>query len=75
MYKFTNGIIAYDEETAKGLIKAGYKLIEDKKISKPKKEKNIMYRIVEAEAGGEDAVGKMLVANVIINRYNDKFNS
>jgi len=33
-----------------------------------KKEKNILYRIVEAEAGGENISGRMLVANVIINR-------
>ena len=29
-----------------------------------------MLRIVEAEAGGEDRIGKLLVANVIINRVN-----
>ncbi len=32
------------------------------------KEKEILYRIVEAEAGGEDISGKMLVANVVLNR-------
>ncbi len=31
-----------------------------------------MLRIVEAEAGGEDRKGKLLVANVIINRVNDE---
>lgn len=31
-----------------------------------------MLRIVEAEAGGEDRIGKLLVANVIINRVNDE---
>lgn len=30
-----------------------------------------MLRIVEAEAGGEDRTGKLLVANVIINRVKD----
>ena len=30
-----------------------------------------MLRIVEAEAGGEDRTGKVLVANVIINRVED----
>ena len=30
-----------------------------------------MLRIVEAEAGGEDRTGKILVANVIINRVNN----
>ncbi len=39
-----------------------------------KKEKNILYRIVEAEAGGENVSGRMLVANVIINRVlSDEF--
>ena len=32
------------------------------------KEYNLLLRIVEAEAGGEDTTGKMLVANVIMNR-------
>lgn len=33
-----------------------------------------LLRIVEAEAGGEDIIGKMLVANVILNRVeNEKF--
>ena len=32
------------------------------------KEKNILYRIVEAEAGGEDISGRILVAHVVINR-------
>ena len=32
----------------------------------------ILMRIVEAEAGGEDRKGKLLVANVVINRVRDK---
>lgn len=36
------------------------------------KDKTILYRIVEAEAGGENISGKMLVANVVINRYLSK---
>lgn len=31
-----------------------------------------LLRIVEAEAGGEDRIGKILVANVILNRVMDK---
>lgn len=31
-----------------------------------------LLRIVEAEAGGEDIIGKMLVANVILNRVEDE---
>ena len=34
----------------------------------------ILERIVEAEAGGEDATGKLLVANVVLNRvHSDQF--
>lgn len=37
-------------------------------------EREILCRIVEAEAGGEDLNGKMLVAGVVLNRVeNDKF--
>ena len=37
-------------------------------------ELDILQRIVEAEAGGEDEEGKLLVANVVLNRVNsDKF--
>ena len=37
-------------------------------------ELDILHRIVEAEAGGEDEDGKLLVANVVLNRVNsDKF--
>ena len=38
------------------------------KIRLKNKEYNVLLRIVEAEAGGEDITGKMLVANVIMNR-------
>lgn len=35
---------------------------------------NVLLRIVEAEAGGEDIEGKLLVANVVLNRVeNEKF--
>lgn len=32
----------------------------------------VLLRIVEAEAGGEDAKGKILVANVVLNRVKDE---
>lgn len=35
-------------------------------------ELEVLQRIVEAEATGEDIYGKILVANVVINRVNDK---
>ena len=34
------------------------------------KDLDALYRIVEAEAGGEDQDGKLLVANVVLNRVN-----
>ena len=35
---------------------------------------NVLLKIVEAEAGGEDLTGKIMVANVILNRVNsDRF--
>lgn len=47
---------------------------EDKKyvIELTKDEKEILQRIVEAEATGEDIKGKILVANVIMNRVKDE---
>lgn len=48
--------------------------LEEKRIHLSEKETAILQRIVEAEATGEDIKGKMLVANVIMNRVNsDKF--
>ena len=38
-----------------------------------KKDKEILQRIVEAEATGEDIKGRILVANVILNRVNDDY--
>ena len=32
MYKFTNGIVVFDEKTRDDFIKAGYKLVNDKTI-------------------------------------------
>lgn len=41
---------------------------EKKKVKISEKDKNILLRIVEAEATGGDVKSKMLVANVILNR-------
>ncbi|MFA9463356.1 MAG: cell wall hydrolase [Velocimicrobium sp.] len=46
--------------------------IEESKIYLSKADTEILLRIVEAEATGEDIEGKMLVANVILNRVNSK---
>ena len=36
MYKFTNGIVVFDEKTRDDFIKAGYKLVEEEKIKEVK---------------------------------------
>ena len=36
MYKFTNGIVVFDEKTRDDFIKAGYKLVEEEKIEEDK---------------------------------------
>ncbi len=52
------------------------RIIRQELIQKPLLQVNdgeleILYRIVQAEAGGEDDLGKKMVANVIINRVKD----
>jgi N-acetylmuramoyl-L-alanine amidase len=42
--------------------------LEKTRINLPEEEYNILLRIVEAEAGGEDERGRMLVAGVVLNR-------
>lgn len=46
--------------------------LSDDKLSLTKEEIKMMEQIVEAEATGEDIVGKILVANVIFNRIEDE---
>lgn len=50
--------------------KVSHKKKSEIKLSK--NEKKVLLRIVEAEASGEDQKGKMLVANVVLNRVKDK---
>lgn len=38
MYKFTNGIVVFDEKTRNDFIKAGYRLVEEEKIEEDKTE-------------------------------------
>lgn len=40
-------------------------------VSLSERDYDVLLRIVEAEAGGEDARGKILVANVVLNRVRD----
>lgn len=36
MYKFTNGVVVFDEKTRDDFIKAGYRLVKEEKTEKPK---------------------------------------
>ena len=47
-------------------------MTRERKIAVTQSEYDNLLRIVEAEAGGEDKVGKMLVANVVLNRVEDE---
>jgi hypothetical protein len=38
MYKFTNGIVVFDEKTRDDFIKAGYRLVKEEKIEESKSE-------------------------------------
>lgn len=47
-------------------------ITRDPKIKVTQSEYDNLLHLVEAEAGGEDLIGKMLVANVVLNRVRDK---
>lgn len=36
MYKFTNGVVVFDEKTRDDFIKAGYRLVKEETKEKPK---------------------------------------
>jgi hypothetical protein len=38
MYKFTNGVVVFDEKTRDDFIKAGYRLVKEEKIKEVKLE-------------------------------------
>ena len=38
MYKFTNGIVVFDEKTRDSYLKSGYKLVKEEKIKEVKLE-------------------------------------
>lgn len=50
----------------------GYQILKQQGIILTEEEFQILCRIVEAEAGGEDINGRLLVANVILNRVEDE---
>lgn len=57
------------KEASSGQRVVDYNVIERKaKYSLSKEDYEVLLRIVEAEAGGEDIKGKMLVAGVVMNR-------
>lgn len=57
-------------KSAGGVVASATRLVRDTQM--PESEYYTLLRIVEAEATGEDLQGKMLIANVIINRVKDE---
>lgn len=60
MYKFTNGIVVFDEKTRDDFIKAGYKLVEEEKIKedKSKDENTSNDGTIEEKSRGSKKVSK-----------------
>ena len=56
------------EDNAEGQRVVEYSALEQTRIFLAEEEYEILLKIVEAEAGGEDELGRMLVASVVINR-------
>lgn len=79
MASFDESVMAMQNELAIELAEVELeariaKELEEKRIKLSETDKNVLLRIVEAEATGEDIRGKMLVANVILNRVeSDEF--
>lgn len=81
--KMDETLLAEQESSALGIATiaaSGQRIVDYNTLEKELKynldenELEILCRIVEAEAGGEDEDGKLLVANVVLNRVNnDKF--
>lgn len=61
------------ESVSSGQRVVSYEVLEQtKKYQLSDKDYETLLRIVEAEAGGEDQDGKLLVANVVLNRVNSE---
>ncbi|MCM1266339.1 MAG: cell wall hydrolase [Bacteroidales bacterium] len=61
------------ESVSSGQRIVNYEVLEQtKKYQLSDKDYDALLRIVEAEAGGEDQDGKLLVANVVLNRVNSE---
>ena len=62
------------QQSSKQRVLEANTITKDRNIEITQSEYENLLRIVEAEAGGEDMLGKMLVANVVLNRVeSDKF--
>lgn len=61
------------ESVSSGQRVVSYEVLEQtRKYQLSDKDYDTLLRIVEAEAGGEDQNGKLLVANVVLNRVNNE---
>ena len=60
MYKFTNGIVVFDEKTRDEFIKAGYRLIKEEKIEEVNLEDENTSNdgIIEEKSRGSKKVSK-----------------
>lgn len=72
-----NREILEEKKAEEKIKKAAKKSKAEKKAAEPKihlskQDKSVLLRIVEAEATDEDVKGRMLVANVVLNRVNCK---
>ena len=74
-------LVADDSSSAMGVVDvaaSGQRVVECGTLEKPpayvfgEEDYDILLRIVEAEAGGEDEDGKLVVANVVLNRMNSE---
>ncbi len=74
-------LVADEQSSALGvadMAASGQRVVDYSTLEKPmayelcEEDYDILLRIVEAEAGGEDEEGKLLVANVVLNRMNSE---
>lgn len=74
-------LVADEQSSALGvadMAASGQRVVDYDTLEKPmayelcEEDYDILLRIVEAEAGGEDEEGKLLVANVVLNRMNSE---
>ena len=68
MIQTTSFLGVSEERSSKQRVLEANLVTKERKISITQSEYEELLRIVEAEAGGEDIIGKMLVANVVVNR-------